>query len=171
MPDNHLEQLVAEWYEFQGYFVRRNVRVGKLAKGGHECELDVVAFDPERHHLVHAEPSMDADSWAIREDRYRKKFAAGRKHIPALFPGLTIPPPEEFEQIVVLVFGSRKNRESIGGGRIVLVGELLSEILLRVGQDDVAQAAIPEHLPILRTLQFVTSYRSHLKAALQQLDA
>jgi hypothetical protein len=34
-----LEQLVAEWYEFQGYFVRRNVRVGRRLKGGHDGEL------------------------------------------------------------------------------------------------------------------------------------
>jgi hypothetical protein len=32
MPSNHLEQLVAEWYEYQGYFVRRNIFVGKLPK-------------------------------------------------------------------------------------------------------------------------------------------
>src|SRR5690349_2182454 len=43
---NFLEQLVAEWYEFQGYFVRRNVRVGPRAGGGHAGELDVVAFHP-----------------------------------------------------------------------------------------------------------------------------
>ena len=28
MAHNFLEQLVAEWYEYQGYFVRRNVMVG-----------------------------------------------------------------------------------------------------------------------------------------------
>lgn len=59
---NFLEQLVAEWYEFRGYFVRRNVRVGPLVKGGHESELDVVAFHPEKKRLVHVEPSMDAHS-------------------------------------------------------------------------------------------------------------
>src|SRR5437016_5364675 len=47
---NFLEQLVAEWYEYQGYFIRRNVRVGKLAAGGYECELDVVAFHPQTKH-------------------------------------------------------------------------------------------------------------------------
>ena len=35
---NYLERLLAEWYEYKGYFVRRNVMVGKRAKGGHECE-------------------------------------------------------------------------------------------------------------------------------------
>ena len=41
MAGNHLESLVAEWYEFRGYFVRRNIRVGKRSKGGYECELCV----------------------------------------------------------------------------------------------------------------------------------
>jgi len=67
---NHLEQLVSEWYEFQGYFVRRNVHVGKRSNGGWECELDVIAFNPQKKHLVHIEPSMDANSWAKREERY-----------------------------------------------------------------------------------------------------
>ena len=49
---NFLEQLVAEWYEFNGYFVRRNVKVGPRAKGGHDGELDVVAFHPGRKSLV-----------------------------------------------------------------------------------------------------------------------
>ena len=31
MAHNHLEQMIAEWYEYQGYFVRRNVFVGVAA--------------------------------------------------------------------------------------------------------------------------------------------
>jgi len=76
---NHLEQLVGEWYEYQGYFVRRNVWVGPRAEGGYECELDVVTFHPSINHLVHIEPSMDARSWIKREERYKKKFAPGKK--------------------------------------------------------------------------------------------
>lgn len=88
MPSNHLEQLIAEWYEYQGYFVRRNILVGKRAKGGYECELDIVAFHPLTKHLVHIEPSLDANSWAVREARFKRKFDAGRKYIPGLFDGL-----------------------------------------------------------------------------------
>jgi hypothetical protein len=54
---NFLEQLAAEWYEFRGYFVRRNIRVGLRPRGGYESELDVVAFDPDKGHLVHIEAS------------------------------------------------------------------------------------------------------------------
>ena len=62
MAGNFLEQLVAEWYEYKGYFVRRNVLVGRRSRGGYECELDVVAFNPEEKHLVHIEPSVDQRS-------------------------------------------------------------------------------------------------------------
>jgi hypothetical protein len=48
MASNYLEQLLAEWYEFQGYFIRQNVWVGKRPQGGYECELDIVAFHPGR---------------------------------------------------------------------------------------------------------------------------
>jgi hypothetical protein len=64
---NFLEQLVAEWYEFNGYFVRRNVMVGRRSGGGWECELDVVALHPKKKRLVHIETSMDAASWGTRE--------------------------------------------------------------------------------------------------------
>jgi hypothetical protein len=60
MPvSNFLEQLVAEWLEYRGYFVRRNVKVGKRKKGGYEGELDIVGFHPLQKHLVHYETSMD----------------------------------------------------------------------------------------------------------------
>jgi hypothetical protein len=113
---NHLEQMIAEWYEYQGYFVRRNVMVGLRPKGGYECELDIVAFHPATRHLIHIEPSLDADSWSIREKRFRLKFNAGKKYIPKIFSGLDI--PDIIEQIAVLVFASKVSHETLGGGRI-----------------------------------------------------
>ena len=46
MTSNYLERLVAEWYEYYGYFVLTNVCIGKRAKGGSKCEFesDVEAF-------------------------------------------------------------------------------------------------------------------------------
>ena len=69
----------AEWYEYQGYLVSRKVLVGRRTAGGHECELDVVAFDPKTRRVVHIEPSMDAQSWASRTERYSKRSEAGCK--------------------------------------------------------------------------------------------
>lgn len=154
---NFLEELVAEWYEFQGYFVRRNVLVGKRAKGGYEGELDVVAFHPEERQLVHIEPSMDALSWKRRNERFGKKFRLGRKHIPNLFQGLNL--PKEMDQIALLQFASKKNHDTVGGGQLMLVSELMVEILAELRDQRVASSAVGEDKPILRTLQFVAEHR------------
>jgi len=134
MP-NFLEQLVAEWYEFQQYFVRRNVNVGKRLKGGYESELDVVAFNPEKRHLVHIEPSMGAESWDHREKRFAAKFAAGRKFIPSLFLGFELPEPE---QIALLVFAGEHGHPTVGGGRVLLIKDLMNEIRGRIAGLSVA---------------------------------
>ncbi|MBD3653129.1 hypothetical protein [Kangiella sp.] len=154
---NHLEQLIAEWYEYRGYFVRRNIQVGPRVNGGYECELDVVAFNPVTQHLVHIEPSMDAHSWAKREQRYSKKFAAGRAYIPSLFGGLAL--PDEIEQIALLGFASNANVKSLAGGRVMTAAELFAEIVSGIGNKKVARSAIPEQFPLLRTIQFACEHR------------
>ncbi len=160
MASNFLEQLIAEWYEFQGYFIRRNVLVGKRAKGGHECELDIVAFHPTKKHLIQIEPSTDASSWTKREERYKKKFEAGQKYIPALFQGLKV--PKKIDQVAVFVFASKQNRNTLAGGRIVLISEILEDIFNELKSSSIFSSVIPEQFPILRTLQFVIEYRNRL---------
>lgn len=166
MAANYLEQLIAEWYEYKGFFVRRNVLVGKRPNGGFECELDVVAFHPHEKRLVHIEPSMDASSWEEREKRYKKKFDAGRKHIPQLFRGLEL--PEDIEQIAVLVFASKTNHKTLGGGTLMLINEVLADIFADLKDRTIANDAVPEHLMVLRSFQFVAHYRSAVFEALSR---
>jgi len=153
---NFLEQLVAEWYEFRGYFVRRNVKVGKRLKGGYESELDVVAFNPEKPHLIHIEPSMDCHSWSIREKRFAAKFCAGREHIPKLFAGFE--PLPKIEQVVLLVYGSNNGHSKLGGGRLVLIKDFMAEIREKLVGLEVSKAAVPEQFTILRGMQFAANY-------------
>ena len=154
MAGNHLESLVAEWYELRGYFVLRNVQVGKRPAGGYKAELDVVAFHPEERSLVQIEPSLDAHTWAKREERYARKFEAGRKYIPGLFPGMAI--PEEVDQIALFVYGGGK--ESIAGGRVVFIRDFMKEIRDGIQHRKIDKAAIPQRFPLLRTLQFAAQY-------------
>ncbi len=57
---SHLEDLIAEYYDWRGYLVKRNIKVGRLQHGGWEMELDVIAYHPHTNHLIHLEPSLDA---------------------------------------------------------------------------------------------------------------
>lgn len=157
MAGNYLEQLVSEWYEFRGYFVRRNIKVGRRAKGGYEGELDVVAFHPSKKHLVHIEPSLDANRWDVREERFAKKFAAGRKHISKIFEGFDL--PADIEQIALLVFASKGDRQTLGGGKLITLAELLEDIFIEIKPLSIYQNSIPEDKPLLRSFQYVAQYR------------
>ena len=165
MADNYLEQLAAEWYEYRDYLVKRNIKVGKRPAGGYEGELDIVAFNPATKHLVHIEPSMDADSWSKREKKFSKKFNLGRKYIPTLFKGLDL--PSSIEQIALLGFAGKKHRETVGGGKVIVTSELLRQIIFVIRDTSVSYSAIPEHFPILRTLQIVTDYPDDVLEALK----
>lgn len=74
---------------------------------------------------------MDAHTWAKREERYAKKFAAGRKYIPELFEGLSLPP--DMEQIALLGFASNANVKTLAGGRVMTSADLLAEITEGIG--------------------------------------
>ena len=156
MQNNFLEELVAEWLEYNGYIVKRNERVGRRAKGGHEGELDVVAFNPVTNHLTHVEASGDAYSWNYREKHFKKKFEAGNHYIKALFAGLTI--PDKIEKNVILYVNNNRNHKTIGGGQVVPAKDYLLEILCKLKNTSFMSRVVPEKYPILRVLQMVTYY-------------
>lgn len=160
MAHNHLEQLIAEWYEYQGYYVKRNVLVGKRINGGYECELDVIAFHPTKKHLIHLEPSLDANSWAVREKRFDKKFVAGKKYIKEQFKGLDL--PDKVDQYAVFLYASAENHPRVGGGDVMLVGEIMGSIFAELNGKRLESSAIPEHLTILRSFQFVNQFRNEV---------
>jgi len=155
VAENHLEDLVAQWHELRGYFVRRNIPVSKLAAGGYAGELDVVAFHPVRREIVHYECSTDASSWEKREQKFKKKLEWGRREIPKIFEGLTTG-QEAFKQFVVLVVCGRAPR-TVAGVPVIQSGTLIKEILTElVANWPMDRRAVPEQLPLIRTLQLVT---------------
>lgn len=82
---NFLESLVAEWYEYNGYFVRTNPRTRKRLKGGWDVELDVLVYSPADQSLIHVETSGDTNSWPERKNRFlKKKFILSRQEYESL---------------------------------------------------------------------------------------
>lgn len=148
----HLESLIHEYLEWQGYLVRRNLKVGKLSRGGWEMELDLLGYHPTTRDLVHYEPSLDALSWEKREARYKKKFNAARKYLfTEVFSWL--PSDIHLRQIAVLISHPR-GRDELAGGTLVSVDELMAEIRSNVVASGImAKNAISESYPLLRTLQ------------------
>lgn len=153
---NHLETLIAEFLDWQGYLVRRNTKVGPLAHGGFAMELDVVGYNPHTNHLVHYEPSIDGHSWAKREERFAVKFERARQYIlPELFSWL--PKNTPIDQVAICVTHPA-DRETVGGARLQSLDEFVGEVRAAVMQVGTAnQAAISETYPLLRTLQLTHS--------------
>jgi hypothetical protein len=150
---NFLERLVAEWFQYQGYFVLQNVNVGRRKLGGYESELDVIVFCPVKKHIFHFETSTDSQTWDQRVPRYRKKFEAGRRHIPIL---LSVPNLDEyhFKQIALFVFSSKSPRKEIGGGEVMTVDYFVGQIKSALKGKKVRNAMVPEQFPLVRALQF-----------------
>jgi len=148
---NRLEQLIRQYYDFQGYLVKGNIKVGKLSQGGWEGELDIVAYDPKTEHLIHFEPSIDAHSWDKREERFFKKISAGRKYITQnVFPWLN--PDHPIEQVAIFPSGSR---ESLAGGKVISIDSVVSEIKTLIKEQGIgSKNAVPEEYDLLRTIQF-----------------
>jgi len=159
---NHLEQLVSEWLQYRGYYVRTSVPVGPRDRGGFEGELDVVAIHLQRRRLLHIECSLDALSREKRQERFRLKFERGRRYISTVFHGLEI--PDEPEQVVVLQFASGAER-AFGGARLVTGRELVHEIIAGLQGTSPSSKAVSSNLPLLRTLQLAADAYAHPKAA------
>lgn len=155
---NHLETLICQFYEWKGWVVRRNVKVGPLSHGGFAGELDVVVYNPTTQEVIHYEPSLDASPWTARAARAKKKLEVGRKHILDVLPWL----PENYRLRQVAVFFNapvhlKKGFSELTGGEVMTIDALVKTI-----RDEVkacgraARHAIPEQYDLLRTIQLVT---------------
>ena len=158
---SHLESLIVEYLDWQGYLVKKNMKVGRLKHGGWEMELDVIGFNPHSGDLVHYEPSVDAHKWDTREARYERKFNSARKYIlTEVFSWL----PKDTKIRHIAVFPTHpKSRDEISGGAIQSIDELILEIRQKVISCGIAsRGAISESYPLLRMMQL--SHNGYNKA-------
>lgn len=167
---NFLEQLVSEWYEYQGYFVRRNIKFGGPAgksQGGHSGEIDVLAFQPKSGRLIHIEASSDYESWDKRKEKFtKKKFTklAEAEYVKVL--GMN---PRSIKRIVVVCHSkkpSNLNWRTDSGEpiEIIDVPTFVTNILRELKQKPHARdVGIPEQLPLLRAMHYAVSYGTDFK--------
>jgi len=148
---NFLEQLVAEWYAFNGCFVQTNLKFGKRKAGGYEGEMDIIAFHPSTKVITHVETSGDADSWKERKQRFTKKFNMAQKYYSELFQF----DYSKVEKVAIVGFG-RNCPAGVSFNEdvtIKTVPEFIAEITTVLSQQDPAKGVVPEHWPLIRALQ------------------
>lgn len=152
---NFLEELTAEWFSLQGYFVKTNMKFGKRPKGGWVGEIDVAAFEPLSKNFVHVETSMDANKWEERIARLTRKFDDATKYYNELFSF----PIQSISRIAVAGFsletGQRKIRDDI---ELKTCPQLINEIGAELLRRHPLKQAVPETLPLLRAMQFAVHW-------------
>lgn len=154
---NFLEQLAAEWYGYKGYFVRTNIKFGKLSHGGWKGEIDVVVYEPKTKDFIHIETSTDADSWDKRKERFRRKFRDAAGFYSKLFPFKI----NKIKKIALVGFSKPKIKPDFGNSiNVILVPKFIREITNELKKKNPMQAAIPENYPLLRAIQLSTFYSS-----------
>lgn len=151
---NHLETLISQFYDWKGWIVKRNVKVGRRDRGGYAGELDVVVYDPTTNKVIHYEPSTDASKWEKRAEKYENKFKMGQMYIAKeVLPWLK--PDFELQQIAVF-FRVPKHRRDFQGAKAISIDELVKMIREEIQkQGRVGKNAIPEQYDLLRTIQIV----------------
>lgn len=156
---NFLEQVVAEWFTFTGYFVRTNIKVNPRASGGYANEIDVLAYQPLTKELIHAEPSWDANSWSERRTRYlEKKFVFSDNQYREMIGGAEISRIRK----LAITGGVRSAKSSLDWGcgiEVVLIPSFIRQITEALATRSPLNDAVPEGFPILRGMQFALHFR------------
>jgi len=158
MGRNFFENLVAEWYEYNGYFIRTNIHIGKREKGGYSGEMDIVAFDPKTQTLVHIETSMDANSWKKRKDKLLKTFSTAKKQYKKIFPYKI----KEIQQKAIFAWAKsarNKDYEEIKDKYdIDFLQNVMKTICDKLKEKDPFKDIVPESYPLLRAIQLAMHY-------------
>lgn len=151
---NFLEQLIAEWYAFNGYFVRTNVKFGKREKGGYKGEMDVVAYHPSTKVLTHVEASTDANTWEERKTAIDRKFGDAA-HFTELFD-FDI---KGIKRIAIFGFSKPKNPVKFKDDiELLTIPQFVESITEELSKRSPQSAVVPENYPLLRAIQLAAYY-------------
>jgi len=157
---NFLEQLAAEWYEYNGYFYRTNIRFGRPGHGGRIGEMDVIAYHPKTREFIHIECSSDAWSWEKKREVFRKKFDNASRYYKKEFPF----EKSDIKKIAITGYSiPRVNREkklNFGFGiEVILVPDFVASAAQKISKLDPMTTGIHESTyPLLRAIQHGTVY-------------
>lgn len=158
---NFLEQLVAQWYGYNGYFCRTNIRFGRPERGGgHIGEMDVIAYHPETKEFIHVECSEDALTWGKKKEIFVNKFKKAQEFYDNKFPFYN----GKIQKIAITGFSRpRENtvqKMNFGMGiEVMLVPDFIVKVSTELSKLNPWNVGIHSATyPLLRAIQYGTFY-------------
>ena len=149
-----LTQLAAEWYGYNGYFVKTGVRFGKK-RGDARGEVAIAAYNAEKQEFAHIETSADKQSWEWRKRDFVKKFSLARYFYDAIFPF-----PKKAVRRIALVGSAEPSARVVFGEdvEVLYIPEFIRTVLEKLKSLDPLRGAVPECYPLLRAMQYAAFY-------------
>lgn len=146
---NFLEELSSEWYEYQGYFVKKNIRVDKLDKGGYKGEFDVVAYNPYTHELIHIETSGASTSIRNTVEKFNKKFKYTQDDYIRILKFKEI---KTIKKIAIAGY-SKTTSAKLDGIELITIPRFVQNISVEIDKINFMKIILPEKFPLLRAIQ------------------
>ena len=153
---NFVEELVAEWLQYEGWLVSRNVRYGEKPKrsaGGYKGECDILAFHPKRREYLHVECSQASLSRPKLAKKFLDQFKKAKKWYPKLMPG------SNGKVGRLAVGGWSKEPAPIGEGiEIKTIPQFVGDLCQKLEPPVPFTKILPQKFPLLRMIQCVLAY-------------
>lgn len=150
MSMNQLEEIVREYYEYIGYFVKTNIKFGKRVTGGYSGEVDVIAYKPNEEKLVYIECSQAALSDKALGNEAQKKFPNYINYKNEF----KLEIKESYKIFIVGQSAISKQALMPEGVEHKPIKQFMKEVYDSITEDFMHQA-VPEVYPLLRTIQLV----------------
>ena len=152
---NFLEELIAEWYQYRGLLVMRNINLKKSVGGGIAGEIDILAFYPPGLQIIHAETSADSKRWRERIKFFKEKFKWPNE---LYYNELRLPQKARRIDKIAIIHCSDKPRgenktqfEKETGAKLITFSEFMkNSIIPNISK---YSGTIPETFPLLRAIQ------------------
>ena len=152
---NYLESLAAEFYEYKGNFVRRNVKTRKRPRGGYDVEIDVLAYQPKSKKLFHVETSGAATTWkSQREIILKKKFDLSKEEYEAELSCKI----SKIKKVMIIGWAKTEQAYFDQEIKVIPIPAFINEVADKLKGKIPTKQIVPEHYPLLRSIQMAQHY-------------
>lgn len=155
---NFIKDLVCEYYEFVGFFIRRNIPIGSSRIEG-QTTIDVLAYHYSEHILFHIEKMLDGNSWDEKIVLMSDKFGMGELYYSNYVNVNNL----QIQRVTItgineIDLEKAKKFERETNSKLLNIKEFMKHIKAELQKYDPFTQVIPESFPLLRAIQLALTF-------------
>lgn len=152
--EKFLLQLACEYYQFMGFFIRRNLKFGEFKLSENSGEIELLAYNYKENILFHFETAQEVGTWDNKIAKLTKKFNEAELYYSDYVNTTDI----QIQRVSVIGTGEGsieniKQFEKKTRSKLLNIKEFLKHIKVEVMKHDPYKELMPEGYPLLRAIQ------------------